>query len=178
MKVDVERFGCNNLFQDFKVMKNDVKIAMNVWWMCNEITGVFSIAVLTAFFMNLKSYIYIYIYIYSIQFFILGDCSMQSFQDVGHCLISVGPIRWVSLRLVDPKPSMNLVTECHWGDGLLRLKDLLTDMSDYCWFIHWFIFDESLCFHSRNKTKLRKNFLLPNFMSLHEDFASLYRTNK
>ena len=30
MKVDVERFGCNNLLQDF--MKNDVKIAMDVWW--------------------------------------------------------------------------------------------------------------------------------------------------
>ena len=32
MKVDVERFGCNNLLQDFKFMKNVVKIAMDVWW--------------------------------------------------------------------------------------------------------------------------------------------------
>ena len=30
MKVNVERFGYNNLFQDFRFMKNVVKIAMNV----------------------------------------------------------------------------------------------------------------------------------------------------
>ena len=30
MKVDVEHFGCNNLLQNFKFMKNFVKIAMNV----------------------------------------------------------------------------------------------------------------------------------------------------
>ena len=29
MKVDVERFGCNNLLRDFKSMKN-VKIAMDI----------------------------------------------------------------------------------------------------------------------------------------------------
>ena len=29
MKINVERFGCNNLFQDFKFMKN-IKIAMDV----------------------------------------------------------------------------------------------------------------------------------------------------
>ena len=29
MKVDVERFSFNNLLQDFKIMKNIVKIAMN-----------------------------------------------------------------------------------------------------------------------------------------------------
>ena len=31
-KVDVERFGINNLLQDFKFMKNVVKIAIDVWW--------------------------------------------------------------------------------------------------------------------------------------------------
>ena len=31
MKVDVGRFGCNNLLQDFKVIKN-VKISIDVWW--------------------------------------------------------------------------------------------------------------------------------------------------
>ena len=35
MKVDVERFGCNNLFQDFKFMKSDVKIAMGVSSYCH-----------------------------------------------------------------------------------------------------------------------------------------------
>ena len=30
MKVNVERFGCNNFFQDFKFMKNIVKVAMDV----------------------------------------------------------------------------------------------------------------------------------------------------
>ena len=30
MKVDVERFGCNNLLQDFKFMKSVVKIVMNI----------------------------------------------------------------------------------------------------------------------------------------------------
>ena len=30
MKVDVERFGCSNLLQVFKFMKNVVKIAMDV----------------------------------------------------------------------------------------------------------------------------------------------------
>ena len=30
-KIDVERFSCNNLLQDFKFMKN-VKIAMDLWW--------------------------------------------------------------------------------------------------------------------------------------------------
>ena len=32
MKVDFERFSYNNLLQDFKLMKNVVKIAMDVWW--------------------------------------------------------------------------------------------------------------------------------------------------
>ena len=32
MKVDVERFGCNNLLQDVKYMKSVVKIAMDIWW--------------------------------------------------------------------------------------------------------------------------------------------------
>ena len=32
MKVDVERFGYNNLLQDLKFMKSVVKIAMDVWW--------------------------------------------------------------------------------------------------------------------------------------------------
>ena len=32
MKVDVERFGYNNLLQGFKFMKSIVKIAMAVWW--------------------------------------------------------------------------------------------------------------------------------------------------
>ena len=31
MKVDVERFGCKNLLQDFKFMKI-VRMAMDVWW--------------------------------------------------------------------------------------------------------------------------------------------------
>ena len=31
MKVDVERFRCNNFHQDFKFMNNVVKIAMDVW---------------------------------------------------------------------------------------------------------------------------------------------------
>ena len=30
MKVCVERFGCNNLLQDFKFMKNLLEIAMDV----------------------------------------------------------------------------------------------------------------------------------------------------
>ena len=30
LKVDVKRFSCNNLLQDFKFMKNVVKIAMDV----------------------------------------------------------------------------------------------------------------------------------------------------
>ena len=30
MKDDVERFGCNNLLQDFKFMKNVVKIAIDI----------------------------------------------------------------------------------------------------------------------------------------------------
>ena len=29
MKVDVEHFGCNNLLQDFKFMKNIVKTTMD-----------------------------------------------------------------------------------------------------------------------------------------------------
>ena len=32
MKVDVEHFGCNNLLQDFKFMKNVVKVVMYAWW--------------------------------------------------------------------------------------------------------------------------------------------------
>ena len=32
MKVDVERFICKNLLQEFKFMKSFVKIAMDVWW--------------------------------------------------------------------------------------------------------------------------------------------------
>ena len=40
MKVDVERFGCNNFLQDFKFMKNVVKIAINIWW--NNIVFIFS----------------------------------------------------------------------------------------------------------------------------------------
>ena len=32
MEVDLEHFGCYNLLQNFKFMKNSVKIAMNVWW--------------------------------------------------------------------------------------------------------------------------------------------------
>ena len=32
MKVDIERFSYNNLLQDFKFMKNVVKIAMDIWW--------------------------------------------------------------------------------------------------------------------------------------------------
>ena len=31
MKVNVERFGCNILLEDFKFMKNVDKIAMDVW---------------------------------------------------------------------------------------------------------------------------------------------------
>ena len=30
MKVDIEHFGCNNLLQELKFMKNVVKIAMDV----------------------------------------------------------------------------------------------------------------------------------------------------
>ena len=30
MKVDIERYDCNNLLRDFKFMKNVVKIAMDV----------------------------------------------------------------------------------------------------------------------------------------------------
>ena len=30
IEVDVERFGCNNLLQDFKFMKNVFKIAMDI----------------------------------------------------------------------------------------------------------------------------------------------------
>ena len=32
MKVDVKRFGCNNLLENFKLMKSVAKIAMDVWW--------------------------------------------------------------------------------------------------------------------------------------------------
>ena len=32
MKVDVERFRCNNLLQDFRFMKKVIKTAMDVWW--------------------------------------------------------------------------------------------------------------------------------------------------
>ena len=32
MKIDAERFGCSNLLQDFELVKNLVKIAMDVWW--------------------------------------------------------------------------------------------------------------------------------------------------
>ena len=32
MKVDVEPLGYNNLFWDFKFMKNVLKIVMDVWW--------------------------------------------------------------------------------------------------------------------------------------------------
>ena len=32
MKVVVEYFGCNNLFQDINIMKNAVKLAMEVCW--------------------------------------------------------------------------------------------------------------------------------------------------
>ena len=32
MKVDIEHFDYNNLLQDFKFMKNVVKIMMDVWW--------------------------------------------------------------------------------------------------------------------------------------------------
>ena len=30
MKFDVERFGCNKLLQDFKFMKNVIKIAIDI----------------------------------------------------------------------------------------------------------------------------------------------------
>ena len=32
MKVDVQRFGYNNLLQDFKFMYSVAEIAMDVWW--------------------------------------------------------------------------------------------------------------------------------------------------
>ena len=32
MKVDVERFGCNNLLRNFRFMKRVVEIVMDVWW--------------------------------------------------------------------------------------------------------------------------------------------------
>ena len=32
MKVDAERFGYNNLLQNFRLMKSVVKIAIDVWW--------------------------------------------------------------------------------------------------------------------------------------------------
>ena len=36
MKVDVERFSCNNLFRDFEFMKSVVKIVMNVYEIAEE----------------------------------------------------------------------------------------------------------------------------------------------
>ena len=28
----IKHFGCNNLLQDFKFMKNVIQIAMHTWW--------------------------------------------------------------------------------------------------------------------------------------------------
>ena len=54
MKVDVERFGCNNLLQDFKFMKN-VKVVMDVFLLFHQILEHF---VFQLFFMCVYIYIY------------------------------------------------------------------------------------------------------------------------
>ena len=48
MKVDIERFGRNNILQDFKFVKNIDKITVDVWGNNSRKLC------LTTFFMNLK----------------------------------------------------------------------------------------------------------------------------
>ena len=57
MKIDVEHLCCNNLLQDFKFMKNPVKIAIDVWWNNRRKESVYKHpSLLTVFFINLKSW--------------------------------------------------------------------------------------------------------------------------
>ena len=76
MKVDVEHFGCNNLFQGFKFMKTVVKIAMDVWWNNRRNESVYkkkdskqhilfsTFFILSDLFPYLHTHTHIYIYIY------------------------------------------------------------------------------------------------------------------
>ena len=43
MKVNVERFGYDNLLQDFKFMESVVRIAMDVWTSIAILTGMFNV---------------------------------------------------------------------------------------------------------------------------------------
>ena len=54
MKINIEHFNYNNLFQDFKFMQSVVKTAMDIWWNSRRKHQTF-IAILTTLFMNLKS---------------------------------------------------------------------------------------------------------------------------
>ena len=54
VKVDVKHFGCNKLLQDFKSMKNVVKIAIDVWFISNtfNISDLYSIFSLSVMFIQ------------------------------------------------------------------------------------------------------------------------------